>query len=332
MMTRRVWSDALLVVATGLLGVTPVSASQLPVSGGSFEAPVIIDPPFETPFIPVLSLFGWSETGPITTDPGSGFEGTLDTGVFYNFEFIEFPDGNGGTTIIPNPEFVTGVDGDQAAFIGAIPEPVGGEDAVSAYQFLGPANTYQAGLSYSLLVDVGKSGRPGFTPPDTSELGLQFIYQNDLDQIVVLDTLTLTAVDIQANDLNEEGLVLDLLGPGDHIGREIGIRILPLSGVSGNWTFDNVRVDASLIGDLDGDGFVGIDDLNIVLSNWNQNVPPGDPAADPSGDGFVGIDDLNTVLGNWNAGTPPPPAAVPEPVSSAFLGVGLAGMLMRRRP
>ena len=284
MMTRRVWSDALLVVATGLLGVTPVSASQLPVSGGSFEAPVIIDPPFETPFIPMLSLFGWSETGPITTDPGSGFEGTLDTGVFYNFEF------------------------------------------------LGPANTYQAGLSYSLLVDVGKSGRPGFTPPDASELGLQFIYQNDLDQIVVLDTLTLTAVDIQANDLNEEGLVLDLLGPGDHIGREIGIRILPLSGVSGNWTFDNVRVDASLIGDLDGDGFVGIDDLNIVLSNWNQNVPPGDPAADPSGDGFVGIDDLNTVLGNWNAGTPPPPAAVPEPVTSAFLGVGLAGMLMRRRP
>ena len=50
---------------------------------------------------------------------------------------------------------------------------------------------------------------------------------------------------------------------------------------------------------------VGIDDLNIVLSNWNLAVPPGDPLADPSGDGFVGIDDLNVVLGNWNAGTPP---------------------------
>jgi len=61
----------------------------------------------------------------------------------------------------------------------------------------------------------------------------------------------------------------------------------------------------SIVGDLDNDGFVGIADLNIVLGNWNQNIPPGDPLADPSGDGFVGIDDLNTVLGNWNAGTPP---------------------------
>ncbi len=73
-----------------------------------------------------------------------------------------------------------------------------------------------------------------------------------------------------------------------------------------------------LDGDLNGDGFVGIDDLNIVLGNWNQTVPPGDPAADPSGDGFVGIDDLNTVLGNWNAGAPPT-AAVPEPTTGALL-------------
>ncbi len=58
-------------------------------------------------------------------------------------------------------------------------------------------------------------------------------------------------------------------------------------------------------GDLNGDGFVGVDDLNLVLGNWNQNIPPGDPRADPSGDGFVGVDDLNTVLGNWNKGTPP---------------------------
>ncbi|MEZ6191049.1 MAG: hypothetical protein R3C45_07120 [Phycisphaerales bacterium] len=85
-------------------------------------------------------------------------------------------------------------------------------------------------------------------------------------------------------------------------------------------------------GDLNGDGFVGIADLNIVLGAWNQNVPPGDPLADPSGDGFVGIADLNVVLGNWNAGTPPTDAAaVPEPVSAVvFTALGLMAMSRRR--
>jgi PEP-CTERM motif-containing protein len=90
----------------------------------------------------------------------------------------------------------------------------------------------------------------------------------------------------------------------------------------------------AVAGDLDGDGFVGIGDLNIVLGNWNQAVPPGDPLADPSGDGFVGIDDLNEVLGNWNAGTPPPPevlSSVPEPGTLVMLGVGVLFVSRVRR-
>ena len=76
-----------------------------------------------------------------------------------------------------------------------------------------------------------------------------------------------------------------------------------------------------LDGDLDGDGFVGIDDLNLVLSNWNQNVTPGDKAAgDLDGDGFVGIGDLSGVLGNWNAGSPPDTHAnIPEPSTVGVL-------------
>ncbi len=84
-----------------------------------------------------------------------------------------------------------------------------------------------------------------------------------------------------------------------------------------------------IVGDLDNDGFVGITDLNLVLSNWNQTIPPGDPAADPSGDDFVGIEDLNVVLGNWNAGTPPA-AAVPEPTTLALLSLGGLAVLRRR--
>jgi endonuclease I len=90
------------------------------------------------------------------------------------------------------------------------------------------------------------------------------------------------------------------------------------------------EVAGTLTGDLDGDGFVGINDLNLVLGNWNQNVPPADPSADPSGDGFIGIEDLNTVLGNWNAGTPPGSAAVPEPATLALFGLGTIAVLRRR--
>ena len=96
-----------------------------------------------------------------------------------------------------------------------------------------------------------------------------------------------------------------------------------------------------LTGDLNGDGFIGITDLNIVLGNWNQNVTPGDfSQGDPTGDGFVGIADLNEILGNWNAGTPFPSAptlppavaaAVPEPASATILALGAWGLTRRKR-
>jgi aspartyl protease len=87
----------------------------------------------------------------------------------------------------------------------------------------------------------------------------------------------------------------------------------------------------TLIGDLNSDGFVGIDDLNIVLANWNQNVTEGYLfSGDPTGDGFVGIDDLNTVLGNWNTGTPPPGQVVPEPATLIFFSIAGIAMLHRR--
>jgi T5SS/PEP-CTERM-associated repeat protein len=87
----------------------------------------------------------------------------------------------------------------------------------------------------------------------------------------------------------------------------------------------------NLAADLDGDGFVGIADLNLILGNWNANVTQGDLlSGDPSGDGFVGIDDLNQVLGNWNAGTPLAVNTTPEPATFSLLA--LAGVAMLRRP
>ena len=95
---------------------------------------------------------------------------------------------------------------------------------------------------------------------------------------------------------------------------------------------NTISLIAGLPGDLNGDGFVGIDDLNIVLTNWNGNADPGDwTGGDPSGDGFIGIDDLNTVLSNWNNGTPPPlgKANIPEPTGLAWLGLTAPALLKR---
>ena len=69
---------------------------------------------------------------------------------------------------------------------------------------------------------------------------------------------------------------------------------------------DLVFTASPIAGDLNKDGFVGVDDLNIVLTNWNQRVGPGDWLhGDPNGDGFVGVDDLNIVLTHWNNTAPP---------------------------
>ncbi len=118
-----------------------------------------------------------------------------------------------------------------------------------------------------------------------------------------------------------------------------------------------LTVTVHLAGDLNGDGFVGIADLNTVLGNWNQDVAAGvGTVGDPTGDGFVGIADLNFVLGNWNAGTPPgmvadinlglasgltkervlgrysgEGSAIPEPGTVGVFGRGLGVLLGGRR-
>lgn len=132
------------------------------------------------------------------------------------------------------------------------------------------------------------------------------------------------------------GDIFDILDFGSAQG-SFATLTLPALGSGLAWDTSSLLTDgtlsviAGLAGDLDGDGFVGINDLNLVLSNWNQNVPPGNPLADPSGDGFVGIDDLNEVLGNWNAGIPPNAIAnIPEPTNALVL-LALSCLGMTRR-
>ena len=63
-----------------------------------------------------------------------------------------------------------------------------------------------------------------------------------------------------------------------------------------------------------------------------SNVLPPWADADINNDGFVGIADLNIVLGNWNQGIPPAGGnvSIPEPASMAMLGLGGVALLRRR--
>ncbi len=89
---------------------------------------------------------------------------------------------------------------------------------------------------------------------------------------------------------------------------------------------DGVLLTDFVPGDLNVDNFTGIEDLNLVLGEWNTDGS-GDPRSDPTGDGFVGIEDLNEVLGDWNAGTAQGPwSYVPVGQSGDLDGDGFVGI------
>ena len=107
--------------------------------------------------------------------------------------------------------------------------------------------------------------------------------------------------------------------------------------MAGCCDFFNYGIDAyaslGMPGDINRDGFVGVDDLNMVLNNFGYTMDMPFAPADASADGYVGVDDLNQVLANWNtaAATGGASEAVPEPFTAGLVLPALACWVLRRR-
>ena len=90
-------------------------------------------------------------------------------------------------------------------------------------------------------------------------------------------------------------------------------------------------------GDYDDSGIVGQTDLDLVLLNWGDPVPPTPTNPVPwvnqiPTDGAVNQNDLDGVLLNWgNSLAAGAVSAVPEPSSGALVLFGLLLMAGRAR-
>jgi len=97
-------------------------------------------------------------------------------------------------------------------------------------------------------------------------------------------------------------------------------------------TYESLLSGGCMPGDVTCDGFVGGDDLDIILGNWGQTLSGGWAVGDLNGDLFIGGDDLDEVLAHWGDGTPPAGGTpVPEPATLGLIGLGALAMMRRKR-
>ncbi len=157
---------------------------------------------------------------------------------------------------------------------------------------------------------------------------------NDNGQIVGYETGSATAaylwsttagsgVPLSSLVANLNGWTLQSARAIDNQGDIVGVGTNP-SGAAETFLLTLMPGDANL------DGQVDINDLTIVLANYNQTGRTWSQG-EFTGSGTVDINDLTIVLANYNhtvsESADGSPSAVPEPGALALLAAGVAGLL-----
>lgn len=86
---------------------------------------------------------------------------------------------------------------------------------------------------------------------------------------------------------------------------------------------------AGITGDLNADGFVGLEDLDILMANWG-GTPPQWTGGDLDGNGVVDDGDLQLVIDNWGGGDPPA-VNIPEPGTAGLLAALMLSITRQKR-